>query len=80
MHNHQIIKQPCHLSSNAVHQCFVSLNQTGVLLSDELDGTDDLASGWEIKLLDWVAEDGGEDWNELWGETEDRGVLVLVCN
>jgi len=54
------------------------LDQTGVLLSDELDGTDDLASGWEIKLLDWVAEDGGEDWNELWCETEDRGVLVLV--
>lgn len=64
----------------AVYQNLVTLDQGGVLLSDELDGSDDFGTGWDVQLFGWIVENGGEDGDELWSELDNIGVLVLVCN
>ena len=46
------------LSLQAVYQNWVSLDQAGVLLDNELDGRNDLGTSWEIELLGRIIEDG----------------------
>jgi len=66
------------LSTSSSSQNLVALDGAGALLGNELNGLNNLSSGLVIKLLGWLAEDSGEDRNQLRCEIQDGGILVLV--
>jgi hypothetical protein len=67
------------LSSYAVHQRLIPLNQARVLLGNELHGCDDLGACRHIELLDGVAENRCEDWEQLGSQLDYCRVLLVVC-
>lgn len=67
------------LSMGSSSQDSIALDRAGALLSDELDGIDNLGSGFGVELLRRIAEDGGEDGDQLGCEGEDGSVLLLIC-
>jgi hypothetical protein len=52
---------------NTAHQHLVAVNQSRVLGVNELDGLNELVACLEVELLEWLAQDGGKDGDELGG-------------
>ena len=68
-----------HLSTSGSGQHLITLDRAWALLRNELDSFDNLGSGLGVKLFSWLTENSGEDWDQLRGETENGGVLMLIC-
>ena len=67
------------LSPYTIHQRLIPLNQARVLLGNELHGCDDLGARRDIELLNGVAEDRGENREQLRSQLDHCVVLLVVC-